>query len=69
MNLPPALLQKSILQLQLSNWLDYLKVEGSKFKYYVTTKKGAVFLENYGKIQEFIIPENKPRQLAAVIQD
>jgi predicted transcriptional regulator len=69
MNLPPALLQKSILQLQLSNWLDYLRVEGSKFKYYVTTKKGAVFLEKYGKIQEFVVPQNKPIMISPIIQE
>ena len=69
MNLPPALLQKSILQLLLSNWLGNLRVEGSKFKYYVTTQKGAVFLEKYGKIQEYIVPENKQMQIAPVIQE
>jgi predicted transcriptional regulator len=63
-NLPPGLLQKCLVQLLLSNWLDNLKVESSKFKFYVITEKGTVFLEKYVKLQQFLAPEPKPEQLA-----
>jgi predicted transcriptional regulator len=63
-SLPPGILQKCIIQLLLSDWLENLKVEGSKFKYYVTTEKGTVFLEKYGKLQQLLAPEHKQEQLA-----
>jgi predicted transcriptional regulator len=68
-NLPPGILQKCLVQLLLSEWLDYLKVEGSKFKFYVTTQKGAVFLEKYRKLQELLTPVNKQEVLAPAISE
>ena len=62
LNLPPTVLQQCIIQLLLSNWLENLKVEGSKFRYFVTTEKGTVFLEKYLKLQQLLAPTIQQEQ-------